>query len=144
MKEKVRAIALLSVFLVSGCRGYEYQMESMEKFGFSQRDCVASTWFSKQRPDLFNPGSHLFDRGLTGSKLALRSADAYAECVATRRLVEEDRDEYGLFRRYRCKVSGQDVEMSLSAAGELDWCEYAYGGDQGLAHDKRYTEFRSQ
>lgn len=132
------------VLTATACGGsFDDQMALLEKYGIAQRDCIGSEWFSQQRPDLFEPGN-------SGESLRLSGEEANSECTATRRLVEELREPYGLFRRYRCKVFGQDVEVSYSSArndrdaGLFSWCEYAYGGDKPLDDSRRYTFFRDR
>lgn len=106
------------------------QVERMEEFGFAQRDCFPSPWFEQTHPEL-------------ASRLDLRSQAANAECNNTRRLIEERADDDGFYRRYRCRVQGQDVEVSLSASEQdpdgFGSCNYAYSGNTAFNEHEIYT-----
>lgn len=144
MSSRHAVVALSSISLISACDSPEALMASMERDGIAQRDCVASTWFADQRPDLYSGAS-----GSSGSVL-IATTEVASACSKSRRLVEELRLDGGLFRRYRCRVGNQDVEVSFSAAkndrdeGLFSWCEFAFGGPEPFEDETRYTEFRER
>jgi hypothetical protein len=118
-------------------------MEQLEIQGVAQRDCIGSAWLSKTRPELFRPGPE------AALRRDMTTAESEAECKASRRLVREIEETDGLFRTYRCKVKGLDMEVSFSAAkndrDRFTWCEYAFGGEgRPLVEGTFYTDIRNR
>jgi hypothetical protein len=129
----MKSLATCLALSIAACNAsHSEHMALLEKYGIGQRDCHPSRWFLKVRPE----DAHTVKFG---------NREAAGECNASKRLVEEIREQHGLWRRYRCKVRGEDVEVSYSTSDNdlegLGDCNYAYSGDQPFKADQSYTDF---
>jgi hypothetical protein len=107
------------------------QVRAMEEWGFAQRDCFPSPWLESHHPEL-------------ARRADLRTRAANDACNKTRLIVEEGNDPGGgFYRRYRCRVDGRAVEVSLSASpldpDDLGSCNYAFSDGPSFPDDELYT-----